>query len=119
MSFPACHQDLDNISGYIKTLSNTKFFPKSEVLAYNEHLVNNEPCIDDIECPPGYVCKNGDCMLASNNCNNNNCGSGYICINGVCTPNTPGPPNTPETISNCFPPCPTYMYCNDGDCKFH
>lgn len=44
-------------------------------------------CVTDADCPEGYVCVNGICVLEGPECvTNADCPTGYICVNGVCVP---------------------------------
>ena len=42
-------------------------------------------CTSNADCPPGYICQNGECIPSTTTCtNNNDCPPGYICQNGQC-----------------------------------
>lgn len=44
----------------------------------------SDPC-DDVTCPAGYVCENGNCILDNSSCNEP-CPIGTTCVNGECVP---------------------------------
>jgi len=55
------------------------------------YFLSGEPeppeCVTDADCPTGYVCVNGVCVLEGPECvTNADCPTGYICVNGVCVP---------------------------------
>ncbi len=42
-------------------------------------------CTSNSECPPGFICVGGQCVISTGGCTtNNDCPTGYICQNGVC-----------------------------------
>ena len=51
-------------------------------------------CLDDGDCPHGYVCENGVCVpiILPDCVSDGDCPSGYICENGICVPDSMGVP---------------------------
>jgi len=59
-------------------------------------------CIIDIDCPAGYVCKNGACVPAppGPKCSvDSDCPAGYVCKNGACVEQGTGLPALVTTLS--------------------
>ncbi|MCB0572302.1 MAG: T9SS type A sorting domain-containing protein, partial [Phaeodactylibacter sp.] len=62
---------------------------------------NPDPCQSDNDCPPGFVCVDGNCYQE---CPDGECLYG-VCIEGICV-------ESPE----CEPSCPPGYQCIEGDC---
>jgi len=62
---------------------------------------NPDPCLSNDDCPPGFVCQNGDCFQE---CPEGECLYGN-CVNGICVED-----------EVCNPSCAPGYECIDGDC---
>ena len=71
-------------------------------------------CTSSSQCPPGYICVNGQCVQSKGCTSNSECPPNYVCQNGACVPavqcGTQGAPC--NSTSDC---CSGYT-CIDGIC---
>ena len=56
-----------------------------------------DPC-EGVECPEGFVCKDGKCIPIDDPCADVNCPEGFVCVNGECVPE---PPSYPIIVTLC------------------
>jgi len=43
-------------------------------------------CTSNSQCPPGYICVNGECVQPTGCTSNSQCPPNYVCENGACVP---------------------------------
>jgi len=103
---PDCKKDTDCVPPYVCHAKAGKCVPPSSR--------NADPCdpIEGIGCTPPKLCISGICLPPPGACTSNlNCPMGYICKNGTCVWGSSVPPG-------CGPkkPCPSGKLCVNGKC---
>lgn len=88
--------------------------------------VTELPCTVDTDCPTGYECKSGICVLKPTLCVvNSDCPSGQVCSGGTCVDHAACPTGThwDESQKACVADactvdadCPTGQICQGGVC---
>jgi len=80
---------------------------------YNITVKSRQTCVDDSDCPAGYVCVNGSCReTGGTECQTDDeCPEGYNCENGFCRPEgaLPGSCDTSDD-------CPAGYFCENHQC---